>query len=251
MPITLLNTNGTGGISFINSTNTGRISFTSVIPSIVTSSLWLNLDAGNPASYPGTGNTWTDLSDTGHNFTKSAGTYVASPIKCFSGGSFTATNFFGDDLTVQAWINTTSVGNNNNHYGYMQIISAETLGNSNDFGFGVNQSAKLGFGAGPSDATVATVASVNTGTWTNVAVTRTKSTGGVRLYINGILNRTGSSNSGNTLNAATNVTIGGGADQSKTWIGLMNNILSYSTVLSDASILQNYYAQYSTYYSVI
>lgn len=250
MPITLLNTNGTGGISFINNSNAGRINLSTIIPSIVTSSLWLNLDAGNPSSYPGTGNTWTDLSGTGHNFTKSAGTYVASPIKCFSGGYFTATNFYGDDFTIQAWINTTSVGNNSNHYGYMQIVSAETLGNSNDFGFGVNQSAKLGFGAGPSDAAVATVLSVNTGTWVNVAVTRTKSTGGVKLYINGVLNRTGTSNSGNSLNAATNVTIGGGADQSKTWVGLMNNILSYNVVLSDANILQNYYAQYLTYYAV-
>ena len=215
---------------------------TNVRQNIVTNGLVLHLDAGSRMSYVGSGNTWTDLSGTGHDFTKSAGTYIDSPIKCFSGGNFTATNFYGDDFTIQAWINTTSVGNNNNHYGYMQIISAETLGNSNDFGFGVNQSAKLGFGAGPNDVTVATVASVNTGTWINVAVTRTKSTGGIRLYINGILNRAGTSNSGNTLNAATNVTIGGGADQSKTWVGLMGTVSSYNIVLSDDNIVQNYNA---------
>jgi hypothetical protein len=38
-------------------------------PSIVTNGLILNLDAGNPASYPGTGTVWTDLSPSGFNGT--------------------------------------------------------------------------------------------------------------------------------------------------------------------------------------
>lgn len=37
--------------------------------SIVTDGLILNLDAGNSASYPGTGTTWTDLSGNGNNAT--------------------------------------------------------------------------------------------------------------------------------------------------------------------------------------
>ena len=37
--------------------------------SIVTDGLVLNLDAGDPASYPGSGTTWTDLSATGRNGT--------------------------------------------------------------------------------------------------------------------------------------------------------------------------------------
>jgi len=38
-------------------------------PKIVTDSLILCVDAGNPKSYPGTGNTWTDLSSVGNNMT--------------------------------------------------------------------------------------------------------------------------------------------------------------------------------------
>jgi hypothetical protein len=38
-------------------------------PSIVTSGLILNLDAGNASSYPGTGTTWTDLSGQNNNGT--------------------------------------------------------------------------------------------------------------------------------------------------------------------------------------
>ena len=38
-------------------------------PPIITTGLILNLDAGNPASYPGNGNTWYDLSTNSNNGT--------------------------------------------------------------------------------------------------------------------------------------------------------------------------------------
>ena len=47
-------------------------------PSIITSGLVLNLDAGNTASYPGTGTTWTDLSGNGRNGTLVNGTSYSS-----------------------------------------------------------------------------------------------------------------------------------------------------------------------------
>ena len=58
---------------------TGLSSMTGVgnitnIPTIITSGLVLNLDAGNAASYPGSGTVWTDLSGNGNN-----GTIVNSP----------------------------------------------------------------------------------------------------------------------------------------------------------------------------
>jgi len=44
-------------------------------PKIVTNGLVLCLDAANPSSYPGTGNTWYDLSNNGNNFTLSNSIY--------------------------------------------------------------------------------------------------------------------------------------------------------------------------------
>ena len=43
--------------------------FTQSGPTIVTNGLVLHLDAGNPASYPGSGTTWTDLSGNGNDGT--------------------------------------------------------------------------------------------------------------------------------------------------------------------------------------
>jgi len=60
----LVNKNGV-----IDKTSTSDPSSNISTPSIVTNGLVLHLDAGNPASYPGTGNTWTDLSGNNNNGT--------------------------------------------------------------------------------------------------------------------------------------------------------------------------------------
>lgn len=86
-------------------------------PSIVTSGLILNLDAGNTASYPGSGDTWTDLSGQGNNATRTNSTEVVynsngwfdwtdgpafdSTQGCFTlpGNSFT----LGANFTIEVW----------------------------------------------------------------------------------------------------------------------------------------------------
>lgn len=63
--------------------------------SIITSGLILNLDAGNVASYPGSGTTWTDLSGNGNN-----GTLINGPtFNSSNGGSIV---FDGTDDYVSA-----------------------------------------------------------------------------------------------------------------------------------------------------
>lgn len=244
-------------VSIRTESTTGTIVATSNTVTINDIATSLYLDPNNITSYPGTGNIYTDLSGNGRDFTRSAGTFVSSPIKSWSGGVFTRTNYLGTDTTIQAWINTTNIGNTGGatHRFLMQIMSAELSGNPTnptDFGFGINGSGalagKLSFGTGGSDVTVSSNTSVNTGTWTNVAVTRTESTGVVKLYINGVLDKTGNCNaSAGALTAQTTLSIGTGGDGGKTWIGLMGIISTYPSVLSDANILLNYNNTKATY----
>ena len=90
-----------------------------VVPQIVTSGLVLLLDAGDQASYPGSGTTWTDLSGNGNNGTLTSGPTYSSE----DGGSLVfdgvddyvtnnstefsiANNLFADAIgswTVSAW----------------------------------------------------------------------------------------------------------------------------------------------------
>jgi hypothetical protein len=54
---------------------------------LVTTGLLLSLDSSNPASYPGSGSTWYDLSGNGYNFTLiNAPTYVAGQFLSFNNG---------------------------------------------------------------------------------------------------------------------------------------------------------------------
>ena len=80
---------------------------------VVDSSLILWVDAGQPASYPGSGTTWTDLSGNGANYTVPAGTFSSN-----NGGGFNLTtsvqltslstlNVNAGSHTVSVWINQT------------------------------------------------------------------------------------------------------------------------------------------------
>ncbi len=217
---------------------------------VIRTNLTLHLDPANALSYPGTGNTYMDLSPAGNHFTRSVGTFVSSPVKSFSGGVFTRANFLQTDVTIQAWINTTGVGSGTWHFLQMQILSAETpdsVSNPTDFGFGINNSGKLGFGTGSSDVTINSDASVNTGAWLNVAATRTGA-GAIRLFINGVLVKTGTgdTNSGALTSQAT-ITLGGGVDGGVNWTGLMGSVLVYNAVLTEAQILANFNVQRTNY----
>jgi hypothetical protein len=237
---------------------------------IVTTGLALNLDPNDSASYPGTGTTVTDLSGANRHGTL-AGTVLptfnnVSPksfqfTKTFVGSTASTDNkisigsrFLPDDFTIQTWIKTNQVGYSSAHYTTMFIMASECGGGADDWGFGVDNSGKLAFGAGPNDVTIATPENVNTNAWVNVAASRNKTTGQIRLYINGALKNTGTSNSGNSLTCVqeNQTWIGNGQDgPGETFGGSIGSVLAYTNVLSDADVLANYNATSETFYPVV
>lgn len=66
----------TGGLLKIGYGSTPKV--VGLVPEIVTSGLVLLLDAGDQASYPGSGTTWTDLSGNGNNGTLTSGPTYSS-----------------------------------------------------------------------------------------------------------------------------------------------------------------------------
>ena len=124
-------------------------------------------------------------------------------------------------------------------------------GGAADWGMGVNSTGKLAFGAGPNDATFATTDSVNTNAWVNVAASRDKTTGQIKLYINGVLKTTGTGNSGNSLtcSADSKTWIGNGQDApAYSFGGNISTVLAYTSVLSGSDVLANYNATVNTFY---
>jgi hypothetical protein len=86
---------------------------------IATNGLVLNLDAGNPYSYAGSGTTWYDVSGGGYNATiVNAPTFVSDSIKyftCSSTQNFTISNPISSQpnlsqiWTVSAWVNIDTI----------------------------------------------------------------------------------------------------------------------------------------------
>jgi hypothetical protein len=115
-----------------NKTSTSRYSSAN----IVTNGLILYLDAGNPASYPGSGTTWTDLSGNGNNGTLLNGVGYNSN----NGGSLTFdgvndyVNFGnssvfnqsgGKSFTITCWARVSSASNPFNAFLSKSLFSGE------------------------------------------------------------------------------------------------------------------------------
>ena len=228
---------------------------------IYASNLRFHLDASNATSFSGSGNNWNDISGQNNHFALSATrpTFNNSAPKNFqltktsSGGTFFSGNnswLGGQNFTVSAWIKTTNVGSGENHWTQMHIMSAESGGLADDWGFGVNGNGKLSFGTGgASDLTYASTSSVNSGNWEFVTATRTYSSGVIKIYVNGSLQTTSSStvNANRTLTSNTSLKIGAGDDGGATFGGNIGAVYGYNTVLTDAQVLQNYNATMATY----
>ena len=223
--------------------------------------LKFHLDASNSSSYSGSGSNWNDLSGLGNNFALSASppTFINTAPKNFqltksgSGGTFfSGSNSWlgGQNFTVSAWIKTTNVGSGTSHWTQMHVMSAESGGLADDWGFGVDGNGKISFGTGgASDLTYASSSSVNTGNWLLVTATRTYSTGAVRIYVNGSL-ETNSGSTGNanrTLTSNATLKIGAGDDGGSTFGGNIGAVYGYNAVLSDAQVLENYNSTMQTY----
>lgn len=124
-----------------------RASAAAVSSGIVTNGLVMHLDAGNAASYAGSGATWTDLSGSGNN-----ATLVNSPtFNSSDGGSLvfngsnqyatTAFSFGGRPFSIETWVRFT------NQNGY-QTVTGQDTPQSTNFGRFYHQKTDTSGGGG-------------------------------------------------------------------------------------------------------
>lgn len=107
---------------------------------------------------------------------------------------------FTGDVTIEYWMKTTQTGPLDN-FG-VGLVDMEVPGAPGDIRHGLRGDKILvGVGSNDQDPNLFSISSVNTGKWTHVALTRQKSTGQVRIYINGNLEASGFSGTGNLTGA--------------------------------------------------
>jgi hypothetical protein len=231
-------TNGIGRVGW-------RTQVTPTTSSIITNGLVLNLDAGNAASYSGTGTTWTDLSGNGNNGTLVNGTGYSSSnggTMVFDGindrVSISQTINLGDVFTFDIWFKPNS---------YNSMISSEINYMNGGYIMYIPNSSTIYSSPANGAYTASPNMNLSTNTWVNISIVRNSTS--YKWYKNGQL--IGTSSIGQpAVNAIPNnflSTIGSSKQGSYPFNGNISNIQVYNTLLSDSEISINFNALKSRY----
>jgi hypothetical protein len=243
-----MTTDLTSGVAQFELLTDQRVVEPATIP-IVTEGLVLNLDAGNPLSYPGTGTTWTDLTTNGNN-----GTLINGPtFDSANGGSivFDGTNDYvncgnASNLqitvgTISVWVKTTTPGSS-----YRGIITKALA-----WGLFVKDGILITYdwGMPVNMGTRTTGINISDGTWKNVVMTFTQTVGtpsnNAIVYLNGnpVLTTTVKH-----FNNTINVELGrNGGSPEQVLNGNISKALIYNKVLTPQEVLQNFNATKGRY----
>lgn len=227
----------------------GRILYTG---GIVKDGLVFHLDAAKVDSYPKSGTSWTNLSQT--NITGSllnnpvfssdnGGTIVFDGTDDFVrfGSTFTTLDLV--DKSFQCWVNKVGASARG-------VIDKDFDGGGTNYGgwgFWVQSNNKLTFWVHRlKDLNDDGSNTITLGQWTNIAVTYNSTTKSATFYINGNVNSTKTDativekSSGTTQLVVA--TIRNNTIANRAFDGSISNVLAYTRILSASEILQNYNA---------
>jgi hypothetical protein len=163
---------------------------------------------------------------------------VQEPVQAFDGANFgTITRLVQDDFTIEVWIKTAqSLAGTGAYVGNPILFADVPTIVADDFGAGLLND-KFQMTVGNPDTPVRSTSNVTTDQWVHLAATRTRATGIVLVFVNGVLEGIGTGNT-NTLTASPSMTIGGRADRDF-FAGQMSDLRIWSSVRTQAEILEN------------
>lgn len=209
---------------------------------IVTDGLILNLDAGNTASYSGSGTIWTDLSGQNNNGTLvngvgysslDGGTLVFDGINDYVSILDNAGLRFGTGgYTISLWIKPSSFGSSK-----MLIQKGSALGgwqvyyDNNGFVHFTQQFV----------IDIATI-QFSTNQWKNIVFTSNGGTDrNILMYVNGVFNATYTVTANQNYNLTSNLSIGSDSNGANYFLnGSISNVLLYNRKLNSTEVTQNY-----------
>ena len=143
-----------------------------------------------------------------------------------------------DDLTIEMWIATTTKGGSPNFYNGAALFFADVPYSKNDFGATIVGDS-FAFGTGYPDVTALSETPVNTGRWVHVAGTRKRSTGIVRVIVNGRAESTLVTGNTRALNEADLPWMGGHLEDmtvAHAFTGIIDEVRLWNIARSSAEI---------------
>jgi hypothetical protein len=217
----------------------GGITVEAGAPDPVTTGLQVYFDAGNAASYPGSGTTWTSLVN-GYTGTLQAGVgYSASNggVLTFNGGSSATVNMVNstfaaltNNFSVEFWYSST-----NNRPGLVANGSG-----SNGFVFGYYSVSGTNFKVTKYGVFDIDAGTIPQNTAWHQAVLTYSSTTGTRVYVDGALSSPTSANTTNLSVGSSTFNIG--RSEGNYHNGSIGIVRMYNTVLSATDVSQNFSA---------
>ena len=147
-----------------------------------------------------------------------------------------------DDFTLEVIFKTsTAAPTGTQWYQGVGLMDSEIGGYQNDFGLAYLNN-KAVFGIGSTDTTIQSTSTINDGSYYHIVATRIRSTGAIAVYVNGILEATGTGNT-NSLTSQTYMWIGssnGGVGSNGAPNGDIPIAKAYNRALTADEIRTNY-----------
>ncbi len=166
------------------------------------------------------------------------GTYNQAALQSAVTVSNNLAPILGSTSTLDVWVKTTQTGNAT-HWRAPAITGVEQSGGSNDINWGtLDATGHIGIYVGDTGGLFSTNP-VNDGQWHNIAMTRNAATGTVQLYVDGVLNGSGTFDTGNktsqfsVIGALTDVASDGVTRTGDNYFnGQLDEVRIYNQVLS-------------------
>lgn len=179
-----------------------------------------------------------DSGSAGRSATSDPNLCSREPVQALTGTNFaTMTRLVQDDFSIELWLKTSvSLTGTGPYLGNPLVYADVPQVTTDDFGAGILND-KFQLTIGNPDTPVRSTSNVTTDRWVHVAATRTRATGIVLVFVDGVLEGVGTGNT-NSLAASPTMSIGGRADRDF-FVGLISDVRIWSTVRSPAEILEN------------
>ena len=150
----------------------------------------------------------------------------------------TFTRQVGDDFSLEFWFKTGAVGagSGTQWWSGSGLVDGEVSGAFNDFGVSIRSDGRILAGVGNPDTTiVSTNGGYNNSAWHHVVFTRSKTTGKIILYVDGV--EAGSA-TGNLLSLTSPVNLNLGRLQTgiNYYSGMLDEVAIYNTVLTPGAV---------------
>jgi len=156
----------------------------------------------------------------------------------FDGSTYgTITRLIQDDFTIEAWIETPSSPKGQAFQDGSAIVFADVETVQVDDFASATLNDKFVMSIGGPDTAATSTSDVVTNHWVHVAATRTRATGIVLVFVNGVVEGSAVGNN-HSLGESTTITIGGRAERNF-FVGLMAEVRLWRTVRTQSEIVAN------------